>query len=311
MSVTVSRLTAWRPDLLREAAVQLDVARRLSEGVVGDLSAVHRELPGLWEGQAGTATVAALHTRTAHADHLQEALALVPRILRAAADAVSAAQQSLRQAQATAADQHLVMTDDGTVLPPPPVVLPAEATEVTARALAQHRAAAAAARDAQTQARQALAAATEADADAARALARVWVATSDESGWQAADRALVTAVTARALPADGTAPAEVAAWWASLSTGARALLVAQHDRLGDLDGLPVAVRDVVNRRRLTAALAEAEIAYARAERGHARNGSSGPPGQGWRPTCGWGVPGPSRTCSARSSTSSGSGRTGG
>ncbi|HEY0216883.1 MAG TPA: alpha/beta hydrolase, partial [Cellulomonas sp.] len=74
-----------------------------------------------------------------------------------------------------------------------------------------------------------------------------------------------TADTVRALPAEGTAPGDVAAWWASLPSRTRRLLLARHDRLGDLDGLPAAVRDRVNRRRLAAALTLAELECEAAE----------------------------------------------
>ncbi|WP_127784192.1 alpha/beta hydrolase [Rhodococcus sp. X156] len=54
-----------------------------------------------------------------------------------------------------------------------------------------------------------------------------------------------------ALPAPGTQPAAVAAWWKSLTTEQQASLRSQHpDALSELDGLPPAVLDEVNRARL-------------------------------------------------------------
>lgn len=112
-----------------------------------------------------------------------------------------------------------------------------------------------AARRAQAMARQALAAAREADEDAARALRLAWSATTDGSGSDPSDNAMVTAISDREVPPAGTAPEDVSAWWASLSPTARALALGRRwAQIGNLDGIPYDVRVRANTTAINAAL---------------------------------------------------------
>jgi hypothetical protein len=69
----------------------------------------------------------------------------------------------------------------------------------------------------------------------------------------------------RSLPRAGSSPADVAAWWSTLSAGERARLVAEFpDHLGSLDGVPAAARHAGNTAVLQRELHLAQLAVANA-----------------------------------------------
>jgi len=257
MSLTVTALLAWRPEDLHAAANDFDAANRILGSAVGDLTSAATSLGGDWEGKAADAAITALRSHATAANQLAEAVGLVRGSMVGAADAIGAARALLARAQEDAASHGLHVAEDGAVRVAASYIMPTAATPVQVAAAQQrHHTLTVAAAQAQAMARQALAAASEADADAASALRAVWIATADGSGSDAADLAMVTAITDRPIPT-GLTPAEVAGWWASLSTGAQALLVSTNPgRIGNLDGVPVASRDIANRAVLATAIAD-------------------------------------------------------
>lgn len=266
MSLTVTALLAWRPDDLHAAANDFDAANRVLGSAVGDLTSAATSLGGDWEGKAADAAITALRRHATAANQLAEAVGLVRGSMVGAADAIGAARALLVRAQEDAASHGLHVAEDGAVRVAASYIMATAATPVQVAAAQQrYHTLTVAAAQAQAMARQALAAASEADADAASTVRAVWIATVDGSGSDAADLAMVTAITDRPIPT-GLTPAEVAGWWASLSTGAQALLISTNPgRIGSLDGVPVASRDIANRAVLATAIADTNALDARIE----------------------------------------------
>jgi hypothetical protein len=210
----------------------------------------------VWPGAAANAATARLRARVTTGERLVETLDLVRRTLLAACDAIAAAQALLVRAQEDAVASRLTLTGDGSVLPPPPRLLPQDASDdLVAEARRARIAQIETAEHVEAAVRQALRAAEEADADAARALRTAWAAAADGSTTGAEDRAAEEAVLLRTVPGPGTDPAEVAAWWASLSPTAQDLLVDRAwAQLGNLDGIPYPVRIRANRLAISAEL---------------------------------------------------------
>ncbi|HEY0216848.1 MAG TPA: alpha/beta hydrolase [Cellulomonas sp.] len=257
-NLTVPVLLGWRPAGLEDAAGTVMALRGQVEDATVRTSATVRAIPEVWDGSAARAATARLRGHATTGERLTDTLDLVRRVLLAACDAIGAAQAQLRRAQADAVAQGLSMAAEGEVRPPAPRLLPANASddlvaETRRRYLLQVEAADVLAADV----RGALAAAAEADADAAHALRAAWEAASDGSVSDAADRALWEDVLLRAVPAAGTDPDEVAAWWAGLPVAAQDLLVDRAwAKLGNLDGIPYPVRVRANRSAVSAALAD-------------------------------------------------------
>lgn len=260
MTLTVATMLAWRPNDLGAAADEFEVSRRAVDDLTMNLRTVIRSLEDVWTGEAAGAATATLREHAATGERLNETLSLVHRTLRAAADAFAAAQALLRDAQSRADAHGLHVQDDGRVFAATSYLISASATPVQrAAADRELHASLNAAERAQAMARQALAAAEEADADAAAALRAAWDATQDGSGWDEADTAMIAAITDRAIPATGTAPADVAAWWASLAPLARSLMLVRHyTEIGNLDGVPYDVRIAANRSAIGDALDRAQ-----------------------------------------------------
>jgi hypothetical protein len=185
-----------------------------------------------------------------------DTLHLVRRVRLVACDALVAAQALLARAEQDAVSAGLTLCDDGTVLPPPPRLLPQDAPEhVVADAHRTRIVQVETAEHVQACARQALLAADEADADAAHALRVAWEAAADGSVTDATDHALMDAVLLSGVPRSGTA-AEVAAWWASLTPEAQEMMLEREwARIADLDGVPYPVRIRANRLAISAELA--------------------------------------------------------
>lgn len=263
MSVRVSVLLGWNPSALEEAADDVEATRRRVQSAVGDLERVVAQLGEAWVGDAASSAAATLRRRGVEGVRVAETLSMVRRVLRQASDALGAARSELVDARAYARRHGLAMQDDGRVSPPPAPVGGAVGDQEALAASREHQARLHAAEQAQSMAFAALAAAAEADEDAARALRAAWAAAGDGSTQDAADRALVSAVADRLMPEPGTSPAQIAAWWASLSAVAQARLVAGDPaRVGALNGVPMAARDRANRLVLARELAACEQAIA-------------------------------------------------
>ncbi len=227
--------------------------------------AVARSLAGaeVWSGPAGTAAAVALGEVSAVATQVTGALAASLELLREAARQARTAQELAEQALAAAAASGVTVGEDGGVVRPVPVPLPADAAPGVVAAhsaeLAEHAAAA-----------ERVAGLV---AGSARAAARAAAAAAESSGPLAplgglgAFRPAGFATLARAvlpddgwvrscLPVAGTSPEAVAAWWAGLSAPARDRVTREEPGLvGSLDGLPAWARDRANRILLEHALA--------------------------------------------------------
>lgn len=224
--VTTSTLQCWEPDTLarvaRQARSRADELRSLA-GVL--------ERGALWCGTAARAQEAAVEGLTGDLRAAARDLDLLAAVWSAAAAAVAPALALLARAFALAAAHGLVVELDGRVVLPQPVEDALASAAEAAQALAQ----------------QAVAAVREADHEAAVATAAVrWL--PDGFLGLLAGALLAYGVRMRGLPAPGLAPAEVAAWWGSLTTQEQQTLEqTDPERVGRLDGVPVAVRDRANR----------------------------------------------------------------
>ncbi|MFG2008486.1 alpha/beta hydrolase [Micromonospora sp. NPDC048868] len=96
--------------------------------------------------------------------------------------------------------------------------------------------------------------ATEADSRIARALTQLKAGAPGQFAWEydrANDGALAAAaaleLSEESIPAPGSSPADVHAWWSGLSDDERQVyLTAYPERIGALDGLPATDRDAAN-----------------------------------------------------------------
>lgn len=259
MSVRASVLLGWNPSALDEAADDVESTRRRVESAVGDLERVIAQLGDAWEGDAAAAAAAALCRRRDEGVRVEQTLSMVRRVLRQACDALCVARTELSDARAYARRHGLYVHEDGRVTAPAAPDLSDLDGQALIAATREHQGQLDVAEQAQSMAFAALAAAAEADADAARALRAAWAAAQDGSTLDEADRRLVSAVADRVLPEPGTPPAQVAAWWASLSAGAQARLIAgDPSAVGALNGVPMAARDRANRLVLARELAGCE-----------------------------------------------------
>ncbi|WP_155859320.1 alpha/beta hydrolase [Cellulomonas sp. KRMCY2] len=237
--MTAPLLRSWRPGALEVSSGDIEAIRRTVDTATGeftDVTALTRN--GVWEGDAADAAAANARTTLRRLDVLNEALGMLRRSLVAAADALTAAKALLDRADDLAGQYGMRVSTQG---------------YVTFRGdRAQEPDAYRAAKDAERFAQEAIRAAWEADRDAAHAVRSIFTAAADGSTSDPTDRALVTEIALRDIPAADAHPRFVAAWWTSLSATARALLIARHpERIGNLDGVPVAARDRANRSVLT------------------------------------------------------------
>lgn len=278
--LTVSLLRSWSPEALPGAVADLRSTAVLLSELARDVASAAESM--LWSSPAADAARAAAADVVAVLRRLEESVALQAEAVARAGAAVDAAQEALAAAVRVAGEHGLTLLEDGTALPPPPVLMSADAPDVDRLRVADRFEAAQHARSrAEALAREALAAAAEADRDAAAAVragdslgallaglvpggAAVLSCTLPLEALARAERArLLSAVDGREVPGPETEPAAVDAWWQTLSADAQAgLLAAAPELLGNLDGLPGHVRDRANRARLASerALLQAEVA---------------------------------------------------
>lgn len=280
MTLTVSRLRSWSPEALPGAAADLRATATLLTELQRGVDAAVDGM--VWTSPAGDAARDAAGDVVHALSRLEESFALQAEAVSRAGAALDAAQEALASAARLAEQHGLTMLEDGDVLPPPPVLMSADASDAERLRVADRfEAAAHAQARAEAMARAALAAATEADRDAAAAVragdslgallarlvpgsAGLMCSTSPLEAYAYAERErLLDAVDGREIPDSDADPVEISAWWESLSPAVRAgLIAASPELLGNLDGIPAAVRDTANRSRLARerALLEAEVA---------------------------------------------------
>lgn len=240
MTPSSELLSRWQPERLQAAAARLDeVASELR--LVGTVC-----VPAIgWTGVAAAAHVAMAKEIVARTSRLGEALLDCAEVLRRAAGELLDAQRDLAVARWLATCAGWALADDGDVVPSRP---PQELGQWPA--------------EAQARARGALERATSSDRRAARgideALLRA-VAPGPEAfptPWLRRPAGPPLGLAVGAAAALGAEPSAVAAWWERLAWSARSeVLRGDPQRLGAAEGIPVAVRDVANRRVLRQALA--------------------------------------------------------
>lgn len=281
--LTVTVLRNWEPEQLPRAGADLHETGVMLGRLAGDVGVAVGEMT--WRSPAADAARAAADDLCLALRSLRESFAMQSEAVHRAGAALTAAQDLLRRAARLADDHGLHLFEDGSVSSPPPVLTAADLSPEQAVRLADRRDAAEQARDrAAAMAREALACAAEADRDAAAALgaadrigallARVapgaggiLASTFSLTAYAAAERAgLLDRVDGREVPARGSDPRQVNAWWESLPPGVRqALLDSSPELLGNLDGLPASVRHLANVARLRAERAALEAQIARIE----------------------------------------------
>jgi hypothetical protein len=206
-----------------------------------------------WTGGAAERAEDALSATTARLGAARTELDLVGPVLREGAEAFLLAQSQLRQALTEAAAHGCTVADDGSVSWPPPPA--ADRHDPDAALLT------AAGGDLRRRIALALADADRADRAVADRLRRFadLTRTGPTPALAAAERARSAAAhvlgadqpLTLGMPAPGTPPAQAAAWWRALTDAGRERLLDRHpELLGNLDGLPAAVRDTANRRTL-------------------------------------------------------------
>ncbi|MFE9954486.1 hypothetical protein [Micromonospora sp. NPDC005299] len=239
---------AHRPDRLRERAADVPpigyaqlwradpgawaAAGAAWRGLTGPIrrraDGLGARIGGLRPGWSGAASATAQgrigELRTELTDVLP-ALVEVDQVLAEFAARVAAARARLGAAVAHADAGGLLVDRAGAVRPDPARPRPAV---VVGPAVAQVG----------TEIRGALALAGAADREAADRLAEL--TTAAVTGW--------VSVPPAGRPSPGAGPAEVSRWWAGLTPAERRWLVSREpDRVGRLDGVPVAARDQANR----------------------------------------------------------------
>lgn len=229
---------AWRPDAVAGLADHLAGCRRLLVALDDDLDAAAP--PATW---AGPSREAALRAHDALRRRLATTVAEIALVAVSADDAAASLTTARAELDATLAwaRTHGYHVDHGT----------GRATD--ARCVAdddEARDRALAARELTDRVQQALRTAQHADTLLADALRRA--ADTDDplpaAGLAAAGHAGASRGRHRLLRPPGGTPADAAAWWRSLTPEHQARVLARHpDWVGNLDGIPFAVRDQANR----------------------------------------------------------------
>ena len=219
-----------------------------------------------WTGGAADQAEDALTATARRLGGARIELDLVGPVLREGAEAFLLAQSQLRQALAEAAEHGWTVTDDGCVSWP--AVPAADRHDPDAALLTISGG------DLRRRIALALADAGHADRAVTERLRRFTglARTGPDLEPAAAERARsATArvsgtgdLITRGMPAPGAPPVEAAAWWRRLTEAERVRLLDRHpELLGNVDGLPAAVRDAANRRTLPRLIARLDGAARR------------------------------------------------
>ncbi|MGH3929353.1 MAG: alpha/beta hydrolase [Pseudonocardiaceae bacterium] len=246
--VGISDIRTWRPAELDSAFDDLSARRDTLIGLDDELAGARA--PGGWTGDAAVAAAAAHDALSERARRIVAGISAVRRATGETADAVPAIQRALGEAEELARAYGFAVSDDGTVADvyPPAIADPAQAQDV-ARERARVQA------EVVDRLEQVLRRADDVDADFAAVLHRAARGEIDDGTGSALSQASTTGADSGGLttagpPENGT-PGDNAGWWASLSDEERRALIDSHPgALGNLDGLPAAVRDEANRARI-------------------------------------------------------------
>lgn len=207
-----------------------------------------------WQGAAADNAASVHRSLVSPLDHLAAGASIVTKTIQQAADAIPAVQRAITDAEELARKYGFAIRDDGSIAdvlthPGPLDPSPADRTRPRQEVI-----------DAIA---QAMRTATEIDNDLASVLTR-----ATHGGFGTGNETTVSAAAADGTknpgevlptpPANGT-PSQNAAWWNTLSPAAQAILLHDHpDWLGNLNGLPGAVRSQANMARLPALRAQVQ-----------------------------------------------------
>jgi hypothetical protein len=222
-----------------------DLAGDTSADLIGPLRA------SPWAGPAADAAFTQLDKVDDEFEVAAMQVRTIGSLLSGAADELRSLQRRLKDLLAQAAAEGFTIGDDGSVTAPQQTY--AEIHDPDAALLIQQRMQVA--RDYAQQVADVLTQTADADSRCARALGELVTETFGQEPYEYGDakddaRAAADALglSEAAIPAAGTDPRQVNAWWKTLSPEARQLyLTAYPERLGGLDGMPSVDRDFANR----------------------------------------------------------------
>ncbi|MEV6898356.1 hypothetical protein [Amycolatopsis sp. NPDC051372] len=251
--VSLADVRAWSPAALEDIFSLLQARTQI---LINDGDDFAKTLPVEgWSGDAADNAAAQHRALTRGLDTIAAGAAALGKTIAQAADAITGVQSALTNAEELAHKYGYQITDAGAVADtfagqqvPPDLNLEDRARTHTQLV---------------DDVAQILRTADDIDTDLASVLDRAAAGqfgTGDEStvAAAAADGVKDPGLTLPEPPPNAT-PAENAAWWSTLSTAGRAILLRDHpDWLGNRDGLPAAVRSQANMARLPAERAALE-----------------------------------------------------
>lgn len=253
--MVVSFAALWRaePEVFVQAAGRWEAFGGSVAGHRGELVRVIDSVGSDWEGAARDAAVAHLDRIAGRAGRAVGAVSQIPPVLGEHGARVRLAQRLLWGAVAAAQGTGLVVGADGAVrIGPAGRAWLAVSGPVGLAVLAAH---------AQLVAGLIVLALELATRSDERATARLGELLPEPGRGSVGQSGAGRGVW---IPASGSTPAQVAAWWAGLSEAQRYGLVHAHPgRIGNLDGIPAQVRDQANRARLPQQRAALEAEAAR------------------------------------------------
>jgi len=215
--VRVDELAGWDPDALEQVGAELGRCADALDVVAGDVLR-RASFGSTWRGAAYDGAFAGLSSHSVDLDAQSDSFRRVARCARFVAPRLRALRTELDELRARAAERGFAVQDDD--------LLKVPLDSVLARADALDR--------------------------------EAWVRLSGESDSAAAafaDGGRMYAAFPRSgpsplpvLPDAGADPGEVARWWNGLDDTTRTALAAERpERIGALDGIPAATRDLANR----------------------------------------------------------------
>lgn len=250
--VSIADIKTWRPGELDGAFDALTTRRDTLIGLDDELAAARA--PQGWTGEAASAAAASHDALSERARRIVAGISAVRRATGEISDAVLSIQRALGEATDLAGAYGFAVSDDGTVADVHP---PESADEDVQRERRIVR------DEVVDRLEQILRRAQDVDADFAAVLGKAARGEIDDGTGQSLAGASTTGEGTGGLstigpPENGT-PGDNAGWWASLSEQERrALIDSDPGALGNLDGLPAAVRDEANRARIDAERAALE-----------------------------------------------------
>ncbi len=242
--VSIADIRTWRPGELDGAFDALTIRRDTLIGLDDELAAART--PQGWTGEAASAAAAAHDALSERARRIVAGISAVRRATGEISDAVLSIQRALGEATDSAGAYGFAVSDDGTVADAHP---PESASEDVARERRIVR------DEVVDRLEQILRRAQDVDTDFAAVLGKAARGEIDDDAGQSLAGASTSGEGAGGLstigpPMNGT-PGDNAGWWASLSEQERrALIDSDPGAVGNLDGLPAAVRNEANRARI-------------------------------------------------------------